>query len=146
MKGRGTETWSHALGLLATACFLASAILLIISSALTIADTRKGFAVTGLVSGTFIIVRPQPHLQRLKCCTKSAKRPTLGTLQAGGAVLLLAEWLQYRVYSMRNAMRNAKAGQAVMLYSSLPIIAGTALAHLSFTCVCVCVCVCVSYI
>jgi hypothetical protein len=54
--------------------------LLIISSALTIADTRKGFAVTGLVSGTFIIVRPQPHLQRLKCCTKSAKRPTLSEL------------------------------------------------------------------
>jgi hypothetical protein len=72
MKGKGAETWSHILGLLATACFLASAVLLIISSALTIADTRKGFAITGLASGTFIIVRPNltspitfqsPHLQ-----------------------------------------------------------------------------------
>ena len=57
MKGRGTELASHLNGLGASAFYLASAILLIGSSALTIANTQKGFAITGTVSGACLIVR-----------------------------------------------------------------------------------------
>lgn len=60
-KGRGTEMASYLNGLGASAFYLASAILLIVSSALTIANTQKGFAITGTVSGACLIVRHPPH-------------------------------------------------------------------------------------
>jgi len=50
------ERLAHLVGLVASQLFLVAAILLIISSAYTIADNTKAFAVTGLVSGIFIIV------------------------------------------------------------------------------------------
>jgi hypothetical protein len=66
-KGRGTELASLLNGLGASAFYLASAILLIVSSALTIANTQKGFAITGTVSGACLIVR-HPFIIRPEEC------------------------------------------------------------------------------
>lgn len=48
------------------------AVLLAVSSTLTIADTRKGFAVTGTVSGACIIVRHPPHPSKKRKKKKKA--------------------------------------------------------------------------
>ncbi len=133
MKGRGTEMASYLNGVGASAFYLASAILLIVSSALTIANTQKGFAITGTVSGACLIVRHpliiRPEECRFTTYTQSACYLLPPSLQAGGTITLLAELFLIRTYKVRGTKTNLMRRQKIMIFSTLPIIAGTTITN-----------------
>ena len=135
MKGRGTELASHLNGLGASAFYLASAILLIVSSALTIANTQKGFAITGTVSGACLIVRHPLHTRRMPLHNRDSSACFLPpSLQAGGAITLFAELFLIRTYKVRGTKTNLMRRQKIMIFSTLPIIAGTTIINHGYRC------------
>lgn len=92
------EQSSQAGGLIALVLYLASAILLIVSSALTVASRDTSLGITGATSGAFII--------------------------AGGVVTFFAEYLLMSALRRRRVPETTKAAQGNMIWSAVPITAG----------------------
>lgn len=68
VPAKGSEATSQLGGLLALALYLASAVLLIVSSSLTIASLDTSLGITGAVSGAFIVVHLRLTLFN-SCCS-----------------------------------------------------------------------------